>query len=95
MNPADQRWWRDRENSGALACQRGPASPTGSPRLASDATAAVAAAAVEGAAATAASTVVAAGTVAGEVAGGGKVTVPAGHETLCGLRDPWPWLCHS
>ncbi len=92
MNPADQRWWRDRENSGALACQRGPASPAGSPRLASAATLAAVAG---GAAATVASTVAAAaGTAAGAVAGGGKATVPAGRETQSGLGDPWPCCCH-
>ena len=87
MNPADQRWWRDQENSGALVCQHGLESPTGSPQLPSHAAAAVAAAAVVGVVATGVLTVVAAGTVAGEVVGDERVIVPAGHETQHGPDD--------
>lgn len=76
-------------------CQCGLGSPTGSPQLASVATVAVVVVAVGGAVATAASTVVAAGIVVGEVADGGKVTDPAGHETQCCLDDSWPCLFHS
>lgn len=87
MNPADQRWWRDQENSGALVCQHGLESPAGSPQLPSHATPAVAVAAAVDVVATAVLTVVVADTVAGEAEGGGRVTVPTGHETQCGPDD--------
>lgn len=85
MTPADQRWWRDQENSSGLVCQHGLVSPAESPQLAFVATAA--AAVVGGVVAAAASTVAAAGTAAGEAVGGGRATVPAGHETQFGPHD--------
>lgn len=91
MNPADQRWWRDRESSDGQAYLYDLESQAAeSPPLVSAATAAVAVAAVANVAVAAASVAAAAAdTAVGEDANGEMEIVPAEHETLCGLDDSW------